>query len=152
MRSLVTLPLTASLLCGAMPLFADEAIKEAVEYRQGAMSVIGWNFKPMGAMIKGEKPYDQAAFAAMANDLAAAASLNLLAGYPEDSESDDSKVRPEVWMNWDDFKTKMSDFKQATSKLAKVAAGDDLGAIKKQFGNTAETCKACHKEYKAKKK
>jgi len=37
--------------------------EEAVDYRQSVYTVIGWNFKPIGAMIKGEIPFDAAAVA-----------------------------------------------------------------------------------------
>lgn len=114
--------LAAALLGLSLPLLADDEGNPAVHYRQGAMHVIAWNFKPMGAMIKGSKPFEQTAFAAMAKDLAAVAALNLLAGFPEGSETDDSKALPDIWMKWDDFKAKMIDFQKAAAELAKVAA------------------------------
>jgi cytochrome c556 len=143
--------LSAMLYTGNL-LAKDDPVKEAIEYRQGAMSVIGWNFKPMGAMVKGNLAFDQKQFSALADDLAKAASLNLLAGYPEDSESDESKARAEVWLNWDDFKEKMADFNKAATNLAQVSQMGNEDASKKAFLATAKTCKACHKEYKAKKK
>lgn len=34
-----------------------------VGYRKSVYTVIGWNFKPIGAMIKGEVPFDAATVA-----------------------------------------------------------------------------------------
>jgi len=51
----------AALVLGTIvfaPAFADEAQEKAIEYRQSVFTVVGWNFKPMGAMIKGEKPFN----------------------------------------------------------------------------------------------
>jgi cytochrome c556 len=122
--------------------------KDAIKYRQGAMAVVGWNFKPMGAMVKGDRPFDAKAFAAHAKDLAAVSSLDILAGFPADSDGKGSKAKPEIWMKWDDFKAKMGDMTRETAKLAEVAKGGDEAAMKKQFGETGKTCKGCHDDYK----
>jgi cytochrome c556 len=122
--------------------------KEAIEYRQSVMKIVGWNFRPMGAMVKGERPFETKVFAAHAKDLAAVSSVNILAGFPEDTDGKGSKAKPEIWMKWDDFKDKMGAMQREVAKLGEVAAGGDEGAIKKQFGAAAKTCKACHDDYK----
>jgi cytochrome c556 len=122
--------------------------KEAVEYRQSVMKIVGWNFKPMGAMVKGDQPFDAKAFATRARDLAAVASVDVLAGFPEDSDGSGSKAKPEIWMRWDDFKDKMGNMQRELAKLGEVAAGGDAEAMKKQFGVAGKTCKACHDDYK----
>ena len=138
----------------AMPLLstvghADENVEQAVEYRQAVMNIIGWNFKHMGAMVKGKTAFDQAAFAAHANELQAAAGFNLLSGFPEDSDdSDETAAKAEIWMDWEDFQQKFKDLQQQAGALAKVAATGDVEAAKNQFGETGKTCKGCHKAYK----
>jgi len=142
------------LLTCALPLlatdgYADDQVEQAVEYRQGVMNIVGWNFKHMGAMIKGKAAFDQAAFAAYANELQAATRLNLLSGFPEDSDdSDETAAKAEVWMDWEDFQQKYKDLQQQAAELANVAGKGDQAAIKRQFGNTGKACKACHKAYK----
>jgi cytochrome c556 len=122
--------------------------KEAVKYRQSVMKIVGWNFKPMGAMVKGDRPFDAKAFAAHAKDLAAVSSVDILAGFPEDTDGPESKAKAEIWLKWDDFKEKMGAMQREVAKLGEVAAGGDEGAIKKQFGAAAKTCKGCHDYYK----
>ena len=75
----LTLGLTCAALlgAGAQTAFAGD-LERTLEYRQGLMEVFSWNMKAMGAMMKGEAPYDQAAFARHAGDLAKATSLDLL--------------------------------------------------------------------------
>ncbi|MCB1778015.1 MAG: cytochrome c, partial [Candidatus Competibacteraceae bacterium] len=58
------------------------------------------------------------------------------------------EAKPEIWTNWDKFESAMNDFQQESAKLTEVAKGGDESAIKAQFGKTAETCKACHKEFR----
>ena len=40
---------------------ADAKPEDTVKYRQSVYTIIGWNFKPIGAMMKGEAPFDAAA-------------------------------------------------------------------------------------------
>jgi cytochrome c556 len=124
--------------------------EEAVDYRQSVYTVIGWNFKPIGAMIKGEIPFDAAAVARHAQyvELMSKAALE---GFPKGSGPDavkDTEAKAEIWTNADKFETAMNNFQQEATKLAEVAKGRDEAAIKAQFGKTAETCKACHKEFR----
>ena len=59
-----------------------------------------------------------------------------------------TEAKAEIWTKPTEFDSKMKDFQQEATKLAEVAKGGDQGAIKAQFGKTAETCKACHKEFR----
>lgn len=124
------------------------AREKAVDYRQSVMTLIGANFKPMGAMVKGDIPFDAAAFARYAKDMDAVAHLDVLRGFPEDSEGEGSDAKGEIWLDWADFKSKLGDMQTESAKLAKVAAEGDQGAIKAQFSDTAKACKSCHKQYK----
>jgi cytochrome c556 len=144
--------LTAAVLllaAGALPASLSAAMPEdAVDYRQGAMEVFSWNLTRMGAMVKGETPFDAAAFKGYAAELAGASAMNVLQGFPEDSVSDESDAKDEIWLNWSDFETKYKALKEAAAKLSQVAAGGDEAAMREQFKETAAACKACHKEYK----
>ena len=50
----------------------------------------------------------------------------------------------------DDFKAKLEKMQGEAAKLAEVAKGGDLAAIKAQFGETGKACKACHDKYRNK--
>ena len=126
-----------------------EGHAKAIDYRNSVMGILKWNMGPMGKMVKGEMPYDQAAFARHAKDLAAAAHLDLLAGFPEDSnEGDDTSARSDIWMDWDGFAEKYEALKKASSELAQTSAGGDLEAIKPKFGALGKSCKSCHDAFK----
>ena len=145
-QSLVTALLGAAIVS---PVMADEAKEKAIEYRQSVFTVVNWNFKPMGAMIKGEKPYSAAEFARMAENVAFMSKLaaeGFIAG--SDSKAGETKAKDDIWKKHDEFKTKMADFEKASAELASVAKGGDINAIKPAFGKTADTCKACHKAFR----
>jgi cytochrome c556 len=133
----------------ALPTLAAESAKErAIDYRQGLMEVFGWNLTALGAVIKGEAPYDKAVFERHARDLASAAQLDVLKGFPEDSVSDESDAKDEIWLQWPLFGDKYRALQEETDKLARVSASGDLEKIRPQFQETAAACKGCHKEFK----
>jgi len=127
---------------------ADSAVEKAVDYRQGVMNVYAYNATSMKDMAKGKTEFDAAAFARHAKDLAAAAGLDVLAGFPEDSLNDDSDASDTIWLDWDKFQENHKTLQEQSAKLAEVAAGGDEAAMKEQFGATAKTCKGCHDDFK----
>jgi cytochrome c556 len=139
------LPLTLA-LCAASVQAGD--IEKAVEYRQGLMNVFAFNATSMRDMAKGKTAFDAAAFARYAKDLAAAAQLDVLAGFPEDSINDESDASDTIWLDWDNFQERLKALREQSAKLAEVAAGGDEAAMKEQLGNTAKTCKGCHDDFK----
>ena len=144
-----------SVVCFAsLPPIAQAAgVQGAIDFRQATMQVYKWYMGPMGGMVKGKIPFDAAVFRNRAEALAKAASLDLTEGFPGNSFSDsesDSDAKPEIRENWEDFMSKAKALKEASAKLASVAAGGDMAAMKKQFGTTGKTCKGCHDDYREK--
>ncbi|MCG6863171.1 MAG: cytochrome c [Chromatiaceae bacterium] len=127
---------------------ADDAVEKAVDYRQGVMNVYAYNATSMGDMVKGKTKFDAAAFARYAKDLAAAAQLDVLAGFPEDSINDDSDASDTIWLDWVKFQDKHKALQEQSAKLADVASEGDESAMKEQFGKTAKTCKGCHDDFR----
>ena len=128
---------------------AEKSVSQAIDYRTSVMTVIRWNFKPMGDMLQGKRTFDDAAFARHMRDLESAASLNLLAGFPEDSdESEDTSAKAEIWMDWEDFEQKFDAFRKQTAKLSQAVDSGNRTAIATEFQTLGKACKACHKKYK----
>lgn len=149
MKSLIAALLLAA--CGS--LFVGSALaqkpEDAIKYRRGVYAVMGWNFGPMAAMVKGDRPYDAAAFSRHAEIVAFMSKLPL-EGFVPGSDSGDTKAKPEIWLNMDDFKAKLEKMQGEAAKLAEVAKRGDLNAAKAQLGETGKACKACHDEYRNK--
>lgn len=146
--------LLASLLVACSSLFAGSVSaqakpEDAIKYRQGVYRVIGWNFGPMAAMVKGDRPYDAVAFARHAEIVAYMSKLPL-EGFVPGSENGETKAKPEIWLDMDDFKAKLEKMQGEAAKLAEVAKGGDFQAVKAQFGETGKACKACHDKFRNK--
>ena len=149
MRALAVTLAVAAILAGAA---AHAAVKPetAIDYRQSAYTVIGWNFAPLGEMVKGKTAFDAAEFARRAERIAFLAP-QLLEGFPQGSDAGaKTQAKPGIWTHMDDFKSKMTDFVDQSKTLAQVAKVGDEAAMKEQFKKTASTCKACHDDYRSK--
>lgn len=123
--------------------------EDAIKYRQGVFRVIGWNFGSMAAMAKGKKPYDAQVFARNAEIVAFMSKLPL-EGFTPGSETGDTKAKPEIWLEMDDFKAKLEKMQQEVDALAKVAKAGNFDNSKSQLGEAGEACKACHDKYRNK--
>ncbi len=123
--------------------------EDAIKYRQGVFRVIGWNFGSMAAMVKGKKPYNAEVFARNAEIVAFMSKLPL-EGFTPGSETGDTKAKPEIWLDMDDFKAKLEKMQQEVDALAKVAKTENFDNSKAQLGEAGQACKACHDKYRNK--
>lgn len=119
-------------------------------YRQSLYALLGANFGPMGSMLKGEMPWNEAQFISWSKDLSKVASLDIMRGFPAGSGDGKTRAKPEIWQNIPDFEAKINDLRKETREMAEVASSGDRKAIMMQFQKTGGTCKACHDEYKSK--
>jgi cytochrome c556 len=123
--------------------------ERVIEYRQAAMTMIGWNFGPLAAMVKGKLPWDAKLFALHADRLAGLAP-QVLEGFAKGSDKGaTTDAKAAIWTHFDDFKSKYDDFVTQSKTLSEAAHAGDEAAMKDQFKKTAEACKACHEKYKA---
>ncbi len=126
---------------------AEVKPEDAVEYRQSVYTLIKWNFAPIGAMVKGQVPYDAAAVARHAAFLETLSKMPL-EGFTPGSDVGDTKAKPEIWKNRQEFEKLMGDFQEQVNKLNQVAGSGSQTAVKEQFGATAKSCKNCHDKFR----
>jgi len=120
-----------------------------IEYRRSAMTMIGWNFSPMSAMVKGKIAFDAKEFAKRAERIEFIAP-QVLEGFAKGSDKGaETDAKPEIWTHFDDFQAKWNDLVDQSKALAEVAKGGDEAKTKEQFKKLGGACKACHDKYKA---
>lgn len=119
-------------------------------YRQSIFALIGMNFGPIAAMVKGDIPWDQDAMAGYANDLDDIVDLDLIRGFAPGSEKGTTRAKPAIWDNMDDFASKLDDLRDAAASLDEAVEGGERKEIANAVRDTGGACKACHDEYKAK--
>ena len=100
-------------------------------------------------MATGRAPYDAAAAAADGDVLATVAKLPFH-GFVAGSDAGNTRALPVVWTAAPKFKEMNDKMVDATGKLAVAAKSGNLDQLKASFGPAAQTCKACHDEFRKK--
>jgi cytochrome c556 len=136
-----------SLLAPGMAHAQFAKTEDAIKYRAATFTVMGNHFSRIGAVVKGEKPFDKNEVAANAAVVASMAQLPWQAFGPG---TEGGKSLPEIWKEMDKFKAGSEKMQKAVAELNTAAKSGDLETIKKAFGEAAKSCKACHDNYRKK--
>ena len=129
---------------------ADPKPEDEIRYRQSALNVIGRNFGVLGAIAKGERPYDQALAVKTATLLELLGPLPFGSFGPGTDKGAVHKADPKVWSEPAKFKEAADKLQFELAKLPEAAK--DLDTLKLQVGATGKACKACHDDFRVKAK
>jgi cytochrome c556 len=150
MKAVAAAVLGSLALALAIPAQAQPKPEDVIKFRKGVFQVVFWHFRPMNAMVKGDMPFDQAAFTRNAQLVAAMATVAPDA-FPAGTDKGDTRARPEIWSDPAGFRKVMESFQAETAKLEQVARGaTSVDQVRAQFGAAARSCSACHDNYRAK--
>jgi len=140
----LAVPLAAAIF--ALPTLAQFAkTDDAVKYRQSALFLQGQHFGRIGAMVKGNVPFDAAAATANAELVARLSRLPWAAFGPG---TEGGKAKSDIWKEQAKFKELSDQLMAETDKLVVAAKANNLDALKAQFSATGDTCKACHDAFR----
>lgn len=140
--------LTASLSIGTA--FAQAKPESQIEYRKSAMTVVARSFGALGAMAKGDIPFNKDVATRHATVLSSLSDLPLAAGAygPGTDKGAPTKADPKVFSEPEKFKAAYDKFTAATRALP--AAAGDLASLKVAVADLGKTCKGCHDDYRMK--
>jgi len=140
----------ASCLLTLIPLSvtAQFAKKEdAIKYRQSAFALMSAHMGRIGAVVKGEVPFNAADVQKNAAIIATLSELPW-AGFGANTEG--GKAKPVIWKEPAKFHGHSDKFIKAAADLNAAAKTGNLDQVKKAFGATGQACKACHDDYRDK--
>lgn len=124
--------------------------RQAVDVRKAAYTLIGANFRPLVAVLKGA-PFDAADAEKRASRLTFLADL-LDESFPAVSNlgEPDTKAKAEIWSNLPDFTKRLTDFQGHIAELARVATTEKSAtdAFKAAVAAVGQDCKSCHDTYR----
>lgn len=153
-RALASIGLALTFAVAAQPGFADEFDKE-LKARKALMQVQAFNIGILGAMAKGEMPYDAEIAKAAADNLYAAVSMKNPTMWPKgsgtDALGDKTRAKPDIWSTYPKISEKSKDMVEAAAKMANVA-GNGIDAVKRSMKSLGEGCKGCHEPFRVPKK
>ena len=125
-------------------------LSDPITVRQHIMKMVGGNMKMLGAMAKGEAPYDARVAEAAFRGIRAGA-IGFAAQFPPGSEKGhDTTARDTIWSDRVGFEEKVVGLIRASGKAmrAKPATLDEFRPL---LGEVGGACKACHEGYRVKK-
>ena len=121
--------------------------EDAIKYRRSAFSVLSAHFGALGAMANGKAPFDAQAAARHADVIALVSHLPF-AGFVAGTDKGETRAKPEIWTEQAAFKDRAGKMQDAVGKLASAAKTGNLDNLKAAFGPAAQSCKACHDDFR----
>jgi cytochrome c556 len=133
----------------AGPALAQVKPETLVKQRQAAMTLQGKYLGPIGAMLKGNAPYNADIVARNATFLE---NLSRMPwdGFEASTKGEKSKAKPAVFDDAAKFKQAAEQLEEATAKLGAAARAKDEAGVKATFGPVAKACGGCHDNFREK--
>ena len=129
---------------------AADATK-AVDARKAVKGLYSHYLGQLGAMAKGEAPYDAAVAGSAAASLAALTSLDQSRMWPQGSDNgalgDKTRALPAIWSTYPAVMDKSNALAAAVGALNEKA-GTDLDGLRGAMGPVGKACGACHEDFR----
>ena len=130
-------------LVAGMAVAKDGVTNPVVKERMDLMQVVRVNTGALGDMASGKAPFD-AAKAAEAQAALVAAAAEIPAKFEPEETDPVAEAKPEIWLMFDDFTAKAKSLEEAAAAVDTAS----LDGVKAGMGPVAESCKACHSNYR----
>lgn len=146
--------LRSILAAGAVMLTASAAMAQqsVVDHTQKLMRDNGRNMMALSAIVKGDKPYDQATVDAALKqfDETAKELPNQFPDGVKGLKAPDSKysASPKIWTERTKFDAEIADFAKAVNDAK--AKAKDLDTLKASFQPIGKQCGSCHENFRLK--
>lgn len=151
MRTKLLAAATAIAALGGVSL---EALAQAkpdllVKQRQAVMTLQGKYLGPIGAMMKGARPYDADVVATYATYLE---NLSRMPwdGFDASTKAEKSKAKPVVFSDPAKFKAAAEQLETEVAKLGAAARAKNEAGVRAAFGGVAKACGSCHDNFREK--
>ncbi|MEM7025179.1 MAG: cytochrome c [Pseudomonadota bacterium] len=174
-QRLIGLTLLGTILADGSPAMAHSGATGVVKERMDLMEIIGRQMKVLSAVFKGEVDYDPQVVREAAAAIGDHAGDKVAALFPEDSLAPPTEALPAIWLNWERFtllSRQLASYSDALVQAVNNPSGSEatvgsvpmLGATEDVdpaalatmapevvFLHLAQTCSACHREFRTKK-
>lgn len=149
MKQVLGIAALAAVCATSSIALAQQKPEDVIKFRKGAYSVMGWYMGQMGAMVKGQAPFDQKVFVRNAAIIEQMSHVVPDAFVPG-SDKGETRAKPEIWQQQDKFKTVLERFQGEAAKMAQITKQGNPDQIRTQFGALAKSCNNCHDDFRNK--
>lgn len=134
--------------------FASPSVEDQIKARQSAYTFMSWNMNRIRAQVIDEDvPFNAAQVQGWANAIAATANSNMSLMFGPDTVQGTgwkpTRLRPEFFQDMARTGEIATNFVQQANALAEAAETGDPAVIAAQFRQTADSCGACHRPFRA---
>lgn len=148
LKHLILAAVAPTLVAGTGIAYAQfKKPEDAIKYRQSAFTVMAYSFGKIGAVVKGEVPFNKDE---VAKNAAVVAMISTLPWQAFGPGTEGGNALPGIWSDNAKFKAAGEKMQLAVANLNTAAQSGDQEAIKKAFGAAGATCKGCHDDFKKK--
>ena len=122
-----------------------------IRLRKAAYDLMNYAFDSIDAMNEGKKPYNRDDAVRNAELMVQMSRLPRLF-FGEGTDTGETRAKPEIWTHRADFDAKMDKMIKEVEKLAEAARSGKPEALKSAADSTGDACKACHDDYRQKRR
>lgn len=125
---------------------AQSKPEDQIRLRQGGLQLLAKNVGVLGAIVKGDVPFNKDAVNARAEYINALVGDIYGSGFGAASDKGlPTRANAKIWSDAAGFKAAVDKLTVATKKLEGVA---DVAALKTAMGDVAAACKNCHDNFR----
>jgi len=125
---------------------AQSKPEDQIRVRQGGLQLLARNVGQLGAIAKGDVPFNKDAVAQKAEYINALVTDIYGAGFGAGSDKGlPTRANAKIWSEPEGFKAAVEKMTAATKKLNGVA---DVAALKTALGDVSGACKNCHDNFR----
>lgn len=135
------------LILGSTLLLAHSGASGVVKERMDLMKSVGDEMKAIGAMIKGQQPFDAVKIRAGAA-LIAQKSDEVEALFPEGSLEQPTEALASIWDRWPEFSRLTQRLRQEAQQLSQKAEEGNRQEVLRQFAALGKVCSGCHTDFR----
>lgn len=140
--------LVGTAAAGAMA--QDVRPDRAIKYRQGVMTAINWHLGILGAMAKGDRPYDKDVALRSATFVDELVAMPWEGFAPGTEKGAPTKAKPEIWKEPAKFKEHQDALLTQAPKLVAAATTGELAQLKTALSAVGKACTECHDDFREK--
>lgn len=139
---------TVAVLAGFVPAALAVESEDIIKYRRDVMKANGALMGASAAIIQGKVDYKKS-LADHAKGLQAI-NKDIIALFPKDSDFGETNALESVWSKRAEFEKRAKDTAAKADAFVQAAAGGDKAVTGAKFKELADSCSACHKDFRKK--